>query len=111
MSKLTENIRNFRLLRGYTQASLGILLNKAPNTVANWEKGVSSPDVDTLEEMCNILMVTPNEMLGWSESKELNTFLKEQKDNISKMDELIQQRSELDARIKEYSEKIGRRLT
>lgn len=110
MSKLTDNIKNFRLLRGYTQAALGVYLGKAPNTVANWEKGISCPDVDTLEEMCNLLHVTPNQIFGWDKSEELDNFLMEQRENINKMEKLIQQRSELDNMIKEYSDKIGRRL-
>lgn len=106
MSKLSENIRNFRLLRGYTQREFGELLHKAPNTIANWEKNVSSPDVDILEDMCDILKITPNQLYGWDECAELDSFIKDQQLNIEKMNELVEERSKLDARIKAYADKI-----
>ncbi len=111
MNHLPTLIRDFRMLRGLTQQQFGNLMHKAPNTIANWEKGVSSPDVNIIVDMCDILKITPNELFGWEKSDELELFLSEQKENIKKMDELVKQRSELDARIRAYQEIIGRRKT
>ena len=46
MSKLSENIKNLRVLRGLSQKQLADMLERSPNTISNWEKGSVSPDVD-----------------------------------------------------------------
>lgn len=107
MSTISDNIRNFRILRGFSQRTLADQLHKSPNTIANWEKGINSPDVEILDSMCKVLEITPNVLYGWEKSPELDEFLRLQKLNMEKMDLLIKQRSELDERIKEYAARIA----
>lgn len=80
MSKLPENLRNLRLMRGLSQKQLGEMLNKSSNAISNWENGNTSPDVDILETICKVLKVTPNQLYGWDNVRSLKTFsLRKQK--------------------------------
>lgn len=106
MSKLPNNIKTFRLFRGLTQQEFASRIHKAQNTVANWEKGISSPDVDIVLDICNVLEITPNELYGWDKCKELEDYLSEQQKNMEEMQQLIQQRNDLDLRISEYQSKL-----
>lgn len=109
MSNLSENIKNFRLLRGFSQADLARIVHRSPNVISNWERGINSPDVEIVEQMCKLFKVTPNMMYGWDESQELKEFLDEKAQMIREMDDMIKQKEELENRIKHYSEKISRR--
>ena len=102
-----NNIKNFRLLRGMSQRKLAEALNRSSNTIANWEKGINQPDVDTLEDICNVLNITPNQIYGWDKSPELDSFLAEQRETIETLEVLMQNKSDLDARIKMYADKLS----
>lgn len=106
MSTLSDNIRNMRMMRGFSQKQFAAQLNKSPNAVSNWEKGATNPDVELLEEICKILNVTPNQIYGWDECKELTDFLATQKKLLNHFDDLIRQRDELDSRIREYAHQL-----
>lgn len=103
MSALTNNIRYMRLLRNLSQKELAEKLNKSTNAVANWERGINSPDVDTLETICHVLRITPNQIYGWDPCKELEDYLQKRDIMCQEYNELLQQREEIEARIKEYS--------
>lgn len=109
MSNLSENIKNFRLLRGLSQADLAKIVHRSPNVISNWERGINSPDVEIVEQMCQLFKVTPNMMYGWDESEELKEFLDEKAQMIREMDDMIKQKEELESKIKQFSEKISRR--
>ena len=47
MNELAYNIKKFRCFRNLSQRKLAEKLDKSINTVANWERGLSSPDVNT----------------------------------------------------------------
>lgn len=102
MSNLSENIKNFRLLRGLSQADLALIVHCSPNVISNWERGINSPDVEIVEQMCKLFKVTPNMMYGWDESQELKEFLDEKAQMIREMDDMIKQKEELENRIKHY---------
>ncbi len=102
-----NNIKNFRLLRGMSQRKLAEALNRSSNTIANWEKGINQPDVDTLEDICDVLNITPNQIYGWDQSPELDSFLAEQKETIETLEILMQNKSDLDARIRIYADKLS----
>ena len=44
MSKLNDNIKDFRLLHGLTQKELAKKIGRASNTLSTWEKGEASPE-------------------------------------------------------------------
>ncbi len=109
MSKLPENLKNIRLMRGLSQKQLGEKLNKSPNAISNWEKGTSSPDVDLLETICKVLNVSPNQLYGWEPCKELEDFLAHEAEILLEIDKLTKKRSEIDRKLQEYSLKLSRK--
>lgn len=103
MSKLSDNIRYMRMMRGLSQKQFAEQLNKSPNAVSNWEKGTTNPDVELLEQICHLLHVTPNQIYGWDECKELDDYLATQQKLLHQYDDLMRQREELDVQIREYA--------
>ena len=61
---LSDNIKNFRKQKGYTQETLAQALNIVRQTVSKWEKGYSVPDADMLENLAEVLDVSVSDLLG-----------------------------------------------
>ena len=61
---LSENIKNLRKQKGYTQETLAQSLNIVRQTVSKWEKGYSVPDADMLENLSDVLEVPVSDLLG-----------------------------------------------
>ena len=99
MSKLPENIKNFRIIRGYSQKELADMLHKSPNVISNWERGINSPEVDLVETMCKIFQCSPNEIFGWEESQELAVL--EEFKNLQK------EKNDIEKRIVEYAKRLN----
>lgn len=110
MMVLANNIRVFRELRGLSQRKLAEKMDKAVSSIANWEKDMSTPDVTTLVELCKVLKVTPNEMLGWDKSQELADYIVELEAAKVQVDLINQQRQDLDKRLAAYMEKFKGKL-
>jgi len=84
MSKLGENIRSLRTKIGLTQEELANKIGKSKNVISNWERGDNRPDADTIEMLCDIFKISPNELLGWGKPSETQTtvaFFDDQKRN------------------------------
>ena len=110
MRKISENIKTFRNMRGLTQTELAVLLHRSVGAVSNWEKGVNCPDVDTIEEICRILEVTPNEIFGWNDSEEQHQYLEELNEARIYICNVKKQRIEQEKRMREYFERFGKLL-
>lgn len=102
MSKLPENLRNLRLMRGLSQKQLGEILNKSSNAISNWENGNTSPDVDLLETICKVLKVTPNQLYGWDKCEELENFLAQEAEILIEINRLTKKKSEIDQKLQSY---------
>lgn len=109
MSKLSDNIKNLRVLRHLSQKELALLVERSPNTISNWEKGSVTPDADVLEPLCRVFKVNPNQLLGWEPCQELEDFIAEKKEILSAMERLQKQKAEIEGQIKEYAEKLNHR--
>lgn len=99
MSKVNENIRNFRKFRNMSQKELGERLHKSTNVISNWETGTHSPDLDTIEELCKILKVSPDEIFGWKENDEYSQAMKKIYAYQKKIDELRSQKNNIEKQI------------
>lgn len=55
-----EKLRQARKAANMTQKELAQAVELKHNAVSNWEKGVSSPDPDTIRKLCAILRMPPN---------------------------------------------------
>ena len=109
MSKLTENIKNLRIMRGISQKELADMIERSPNTISNWEKGSVTPDADALWPLCEIFKVTPNQLFGWDSCPELEAFMEEKQGTLLEMNTLQLQRAAIDAKIKQLQEKLNHR--
>lgn len=61
------NIIAKRKALNLTQTELANLVNLKKNTVASWEQGISSPDIDTIVELLKIFNMNFYEFTGIEE--------------------------------------------
>ncbi|MBD5546496.1 MAG: helix-turn-helix transcriptional regulator [Lachnospiraceae bacterium] len=55
MNKLLINkLKEARVNKGLKQHDVAEVLGIKPNTISNWEKGRTEPDIDTFVKLCNI---------------------------------------------------------
>lgn len=62
--QIGEAIAALRRARGMTQEDLRLGVGNSKNAVSNWERGVSVPTVQNLRELCRVLRVPPEQLLG-----------------------------------------------
>ena len=82
--QLAENIKKFRIVSGYTQSELAILLSVSPQAVSRWENGQAFPDITFLPLLAKYLNVSIDAMMGLEaqKSKNLEKELYERKQAI-----------------------------
>lgn len=59
-----DRIREGRKAAGLTQRQLADRLGVSNTSISNWEKGLSRPDADMIQKMCEILCLQPNYFYG-----------------------------------------------
>lgn len=64
MSQLGDNLKNARKKKQLTQRQLADLIGAKHNSISNWENGVNKPDPDTIGQLCGVLGISANELLG-----------------------------------------------
>lgn len=109
MSELSENLRNMRLMRGYSIKEVASNVGCAPNTIANYEKGTISPNVDMLQELCNFYKISPNQVFGWEHCPELEDFINEKKAIMEKLNNLHKQKADIDRQIRSLAKQLNQR--
>ena len=62
--ELGERIKKYRSIKGMSQKELAQRLGVAVSRVSNWETGLNRPDVDMLAQICDVLEVSPDVLLG-----------------------------------------------
>lgn len=74
-----ERLCYLRESKGWLQRDLASLMNVKSNTISNWEKGISRPNLDQLALLCQVLSVTADSILGLDKTGFQRTLsLKEQ---------------------------------
>ncbi len=63
-----EKIRNARKSLNLTQRQLADCLGVSNTTISNWEKGLSRPDADLIQKLCQVLHLQPNDFYGTTET-------------------------------------------
>lgn len=110
MPNINAHLKEFRIFRKITQEELALKIGKSKNVISNWENGINRPDVDSIENICKILKVTPNQIFGWEPLPEYECYKKEIMDIKRKRDflkkELQERQLQLYALEKEYDKKI-----
>ena len=59
-----EKIKTARISKHYTQRQLAELINAKHNSISDWEKDKSKPDMDTVELICGALDSSPGYLMG-----------------------------------------------
>lgn len=72
---LSDNIKNLRKNKGFSQEELANKLNVVRQTVSKWEKGYSVPDAEMLKKIAEILETDVSQLLGSSIEETSNTDL------------------------------------
>ena len=55
--KTGEYIRNLRKKKGWTQMQLAEQLHISDKAVSKWERGISFPDIELMEELAQVFQV------------------------------------------------------
>ena len=108
MSTIGDNIRKFRIYNQLSQKDFADKVNRTATVVSNWENGNHSPDVETMEQICKVLNVTPNELLGWQINLDYEAYLEKEKTIMVEIDKLEKRKDDLDRRIEKYYEELRR---
>lgn len=67
--KVAKKIRQARIAQNLTQMNLADAMGVSYQAVSNWERGNSMPDISKLEDLCQILHLSPAELLGMENSE------------------------------------------
>lgn len=75
-----ERLARLREDKGWLQRDLAFRVSVKANTISNWEKGISRPNLDQLCLLCQALSVTSDTLLGLDKTGMKRTLnLKEQR--------------------------------
>lgn len=66
LEKIGAIIRNHRIAKGLTQEELGSKVFVSKQAVSKWETGKTLPDIEMVRELCQILDIDKDEILGGS---------------------------------------------
>lgn len=61
--EIGARIAKYRKAKNLSQRELAKLIGVSNTRVSNWEQGTHRPDVDILSDICNVLDVSPSELL------------------------------------------------
>lgn len=74
---LSENIKRLRLEKELTQETLSEFLGVTSQSVSNWERGESYPDITMLPEIADFFKVSVDELLGVNRAEDETEIIKE----------------------------------
>ena len=74
MMKMGDHIAELRKKKGYTQKTLGDMLDVSDKTVCKWEKGIVAPDITILSSLASTLEVSVDEILSGEEVSKVDTI-------------------------------------
>ena len=61
--EIGERIKLYRENRNLSQKDFAEKIGVSNSRVSNWEQGINRPDVDLLKKICEVLNVSPSELL------------------------------------------------
>lgn len=73
-ARIAQKIKEARIARNMTQMNLADAMEVSYQAVSNWERGNSMPDIAKLGQLCEILQIRLDQLLGTEE--EANTIAK-----------------------------------
>lgn len=64
---ISKNLKRLRKIHQYTQEEIAEKVNVSRQSIAKWESGESSPDIESLIKFSNIYSVTIDDLVNHSE--------------------------------------------
>ena len=90
-NKVANNIKAARTKINMTQMNLADEMGVSYQAVSNWERGNSMPDISRLQELCNILNISFEELVGEkSQQTEIVERLMSEEETEVKLEEIVQ---------------------
>lgn len=71
MKYFAENLRKYRVMKGYRQENIADFFNVTPQSVSKWERGESYPDITFLPALANIFETSVDLLIGMVKSAPL----------------------------------------
>ena len=68
MVNISEKISSLRKAHNLTQEALGEAVGVSPQAVSKWEKGDSLPDISVIPDLCRVLRISADTLLGNEEN-------------------------------------------
>lgn len=65
MKSFGQNIKRYRLIKGWTQKQLGEKLGFSARTISDWECGNTEPAVAIIKKLCEILDVSLDDLFDF----------------------------------------------
>lgn len=72
---LGEKIKEYRKKKNMTQKELANLIGAKHNSISDWENNKNKPDADTIERLCEVLEMIPNDFFGNYSREESGTLV------------------------------------
>lgn len=71
MSELTDNIRKYRIKRGYTLEELAKLIGTTRQNINRYEQGLTTNiPLEKIEQLAKVFNVHPGVLMGWKDDSE-----------------------------------------
>lgn len=61
---LPSNLTSLRDKFGYTQSYVADKMDVRPNTISNWEKGISKPDIEEIQQLADLFNVSLDDIVA-----------------------------------------------
>lgn len=87
----SDRLKKLRNEANMTQTDLGKRINVTKSAISGYEKGIRTPDSETLKKIASVFDVTTDYLLGISDNRNINTkgfTLKEEKDMKKRIEDL-----------------------
>lgn len=83
MKTFGQKLKEARQDKKLTQRQLAEAIGAKHNSISNWENDQNRPDTDTIEYICGVLDITPNQLLDKSADKSIHKSLDEQLEGVN----------------------------
>ena len=60
----SQNLNHYRKAKGFKQKELAAVLHISAAAVSSWETGTSTPHLETLYKICDVLDISISDLLG-----------------------------------------------
>ena len=55
--------------KGLSQEQLALEIGVSRQSISKWERGVSQPELSNIDRICEVLEITPNELMGYIDER------------------------------------------